>query len=229
MLKKKKSDLETRNRIYYFIYKHPGLHLREIFRKLDLSEGTIRYHITYLTKSNLVTKKIEDRYTRFYPVADNIEDADKTIIHSFRKEATRNIIFYLLVCGYGTQQELSKNIKKSPSTVSFHTKKLLKKGIIKEANPKNDALDLNENILNIEEYEPSGREKVYYLDNPNMIYNFLTEYKEKLFDDETKKDILNQIDNYIDYKKSARLEKIQSSVNNYYDLVKEVFSSVINN
>jgi len=96
MQKKGKSDLETRDIIYYFIYKHPGLHLREIFRKLNLSEGTIRYHIKYLTKSKLVTKKIEDRYTRFYPVADNIEDVDKTIIHFFRKEATRNIILLLL-------------------------------------------------------------------------------------------------------------------------------------
>jgi len=227
MQNKEISNLETKDEIYFFISQNPGLHLRELFRKLNLSEGTIRYHIKHLLKDGLITKKIEDRYTRYYPSSDNIKDEYKTIIHFLRKEVTRNIIFYLLICGYGTQHELSENINKSPSTISFHIKKLLKNKIIKQVHSKNDVIDINKNLTDIEEYVLEIRQKIYCLDDPNLIYNFLTNYKEKLFNTPVKTEILKQMDSYIEYKKTLRLKKIHLSVNNYYNLVKEVFSSVI--
>ena len=52
--------------IYNFIIKYPGVHLREIFRNLDISEGTIRYHIEILLKQGLIVKSDSDGYMRYY-------------------------------------------------------------------------------------------------------------------------------------------------------------------
>lgn len=42
--------LETRRKIYNLILNYPGLHEREIARKLNLSLSTLDYHLHYLEK-----------------------------------------------------------------------------------------------------------------------------------------------------------------------------------
>jgi len=49
---KEKHSLENRKIIYDFIYKNPGIHLNELFIKLNINYGTIRYHLKYLEKKS---------------------------------------------------------------------------------------------------------------------------------------------------------------------------------
>ena len=62
----KKEDtlaLEARREIYNLILANPGLHEREIGRKLEMSLSTLDYHLHYLEKREIVTSKKDGRYT----------------------------------------------------------------------------------------------------------------------------------------------------------------------
>ena len=58
--------LEARQNIYILILKNPGLHQREISRRLDIPFSTTQYHLRFLKKRNLIIEKSENRYSRFY-------------------------------------------------------------------------------------------------------------------------------------------------------------------
>ena len=47
-------ELKTRHLIYQIISKYPGMHLRGIIKKSKLSEGTVRYHLQYLKRKDLI-------------------------------------------------------------------------------------------------------------------------------------------------------------------------------
>jgi predicted transcriptional regulator len=213
---------KTREKIYYFIADHPGVHLREIFRKLDCSEGTVRYHLKYLLKNKLIIKMAVERYTRYYTTTF-IEDEERLFIHFFRRTVTRNIILYLLVCGFGTQYELSKNLEKKPSTINFHIKRLLKKDIIEKAPLKDGLIQFRFKNPQILEYYPKASEKVYKLKDSEKIYKFLIKYRDKLFDDKTKEAIFELLKMFVYNKKTSKMRKIESTFDDSYDLIKEIF------
>jgi predicted transcriptional regulator len=49
------SILENGSRILAYINDHPGCYLRQIKKDLELSMGTMQYHLNYLIKSNRIT------------------------------------------------------------------------------------------------------------------------------------------------------------------------------
>ena len=50
-------NLQTRRDIYNCILKYPGIHLRQIFREIKCSQGSVRYNVKYLKKCKLVLEK----------------------------------------------------------------------------------------------------------------------------------------------------------------------------
>ena len=91
-------NLKTRRRIYNYILKYPGLHLRELCRKLNMPKTTLDYHLSYLEKKGLIISKPEKYYTRYY-VKEQVSTGDKELIKLFRQEIPRIIILLLLVTG----------------------------------------------------------------------------------------------------------------------------------
>ena len=61
MRSKEKHSLENRKIIYNFIYKNSGLHLNKLFRKLNMNNGTIRYHLKYLEEKNMINNEKYER------------------------------------------------------------------------------------------------------------------------------------------------------------------------
>ena len=57
-------ELETRRKIYDFIQKFPGLHVREISRRLEIPFSTLQYHLRFLEKRELVKAKDDGKYIR---------------------------------------------------------------------------------------------------------------------------------------------------------------------
>ena len=82
-------DLERRKRIFNYILKYPGLHLQDLIRRLNLSNGTVRYHLKYLEKRGLITTRANDGYVRIY-VSNNIGEKQKIMIHLLRQDTPRN-------------------------------------------------------------------------------------------------------------------------------------------
>jgi DNA-binding transcriptional ArsR family regulator len=132
-MKKNNNDLlalGVKRKIYDLILKNPGLHLREISRKLRIPKTSLRHHLRYLEKNKLIITNFENRYKRHY-ILDENGQKEKEILSLFRQEVPRNILVYLLFCTWGSKIELSRALEKYPSTIEFHLKKLKKAGIIR--------------------------------------------------------------------------------------------------
>ena len=96
ILKENILKLEIRRKIYNFILKYPGLHLREI----KMPKTTLRHHLNFLEKYGLIITKADHRYTRYY-VIQKVGKQDKEILNLLRQETPRRIFMLLLTPGPG--------------------------------------------------------------------------------------------------------------------------------
>ena len=65
-MKKNILQLERRRQFYNKIKKHPGLHLMELKKRINIPRSTLKYHINFLEKYDLIIVKKDRRYTRFF-------------------------------------------------------------------------------------------------------------------------------------------------------------------
>ena len=156
--------------IYDYISKYPGLHNREISRKLSIPRTTLQYHLNFLMKKGLVNEKEDGNYSRYFP-SKEILDIEKELFSIFRKRIYRSILYILSYHRVVTQKDIVKylkedfKIKKHPTTVSFHLDKLLE--------------------LEIIECVPNGREKLYMgnYKAADLVVDFLLKQKLSFFGD----------------------------------------------
>ena len=174
MKKEEILKLEIRRQIYQFILKNPGLHLREISRKLKIPKSTLTFHLNNLEKYGLITSIYEDNTSRFF-VKYRFGNLEKKLIHMLRKETPRNIILYIGWVTCASQAELSKELEKSNKTIEKHLKKLLELGVIEPASIENGVMSTVKN-LKIIGRKLVGREVIYRLaltSNPDISFGDL--------------------------------------------------------
>jgi predicted transcriptional regulator len=169
MIKEDTLALETRRTIYAIILKNPGLHEREIARKLKMSLSTLDYHLHYLEKREIVESKKDGRYTRYF-ASRKMGVQDKRILSLLRQKTPRNIVLFLLLHPRAMHKEICEELKKSPSTISFHIKKLIEAGVI-------EAISI-------------GRGTIYEIINIDRTIDILITYKSTFLD--------NAVDEFID-------------------------------
>ena len=153
--------LETRRKIYNLIDGFPGLHKREIARKLGMSLSTIDYHLHYMEKKQLVVSRMDGKYKRYF-VSKEMGKGDKKIFSMLRQEMPRKIVMFILLNPRAIHKEICKHIKKAPSTVSFHMKKLIEAGVVEEIS--------------------LGKEKAYVVRNEDRVAKLLMMYKSTFLD-----------------------------------------------
>ena len=117
--------------VFDIIKKTPGVSYNEIGRKTGLSNGVVSHYLIKLMDSGEVEKNGTSRGKYFLK---NIPKMDRTIITLLRNK-TNNEIFKFLMENFNekkvvTQNEISKKIKKSASTISVSLKTLQKNNII---------------------------------------------------------------------------------------------------
>ena len=170
--------LKTRKLIYNYILKYPGLHLRGLSRKLKIPKTTIRYHLNFLKKRDLIREENVDNRVRYYAI-NSIGAKDKQLFSLIRKEIPRKIILILCVCMKQSQKDIIYFDKRFPgrmnsinfvmgkhrTTISFHLHKLEEMGII--------------------ESWQEGNQTMYKLKDIELIIDFLIKYEGKLFDSAT--------------------------------------------
>lgn len=119
----------TRKMVYDYIQAHPGAHLREIARSLNLAIGDVQYHLYALEKNGYVVSKRRGLYKHFY--TNNIfNESQKNIIEALSHETSRRILFLLLHKHSISQGEIAKFVKVSASTVTWHMKRLINTGLV---------------------------------------------------------------------------------------------------
>ena len=175
-------NLEKRRLLYNLILNNPGLHLREIFRNFDLSEGAIKYHLKYLKARRLIIEKNEDGYKRFY-VRNKVCEKYKKMWNIFRKDTPKEIVLYLLVYMASSRIKLSRVLDKNPKVIEYHIKNLLKNNILEVAKVKNGLVYLNNDNPKYKEYKSAPNEVVYILRDQQMIEDFILTYEKSFLKD----------------------------------------------
>lgn len=214
-------DLTIRRKIYNFILKYPGLHLREISRKMDISYSTLKYHLNFLEKRELINKKSERRYNKYY-VSCKIGRNEKKILGILQESTPRHIIFFLLVGITSHQNEISKYLEKHPTTIEFHLKKLLDLDIVETVNP-DDGLIIRGFEPGIIVCESKSNKKIYILKDPWKIYNLLVTYEGSLIDDVTSDFILDFVEEMLFDGIPATIDRRKDAIDRVLDMFFEVF------
>ena len=159
--KKKILELDARKKVYDVVNKFAGCHFREIERKSGMSTGSVNYHLGYLTKYGLIKEEKEGNNIRYFPKEFNSEN--KKLLVLLRQKSIRRILIYIITNKNCNHEQIVKFVKLSPSTVSWHLKKLE-----------------DENIIT---FTKKGRKTHYdLLINKEEIINLLITYKESFFD-----------------------------------------------
>ena len=124
-------ELESRRKIFEEIDSVPGIHFREISRRLKIPTGVIEYHLRYLETHELIVFRREGRYKRYY-VIGKLGSRDKELLALLRQQMPRRILMHLLLHPKTSHKKLRKEFNISASTLSFHLSKLLNKNIIEQ-------------------------------------------------------------------------------------------------
>jgi predicted transcriptional regulator len=162
-------ELETRKKIYDFIFQNPGLHMRELSRDLEIPKTTLSYHLNFFIKNQMVSEKKDNGYKRYF-ISKTKGTADKKLFSLLREPIPRNIILLLVLYPPISKKEIINLLKeylkinKHPTTIDFHIKKLVKMNIV------------NCVIIN--------NEKKYEISNKEDYYEFLLA-NEKFFNKKT--------------------------------------------
>ncbi|MGC9084424.1 MAG: winged helix-turn-helix transcriptional regulator [Anaerolineae bacterium] len=115
--------------ILEFIVAHPGAHLREIKRELNLAMGTVQYHLYRLEREGRIVSRRSGLRKRFYP-STLFGDDQRAILDVLSQETERDILLYVLENPNSTQKAVTEYLGISPGTVNWHVKRLCAAGLM---------------------------------------------------------------------------------------------------
>jgi DNA-binding transcriptional ArsR family regulator len=208
-------ELEKRRRIYNFILKNPGLHLREISRRTKIPKSTLRYHLIYLKKRDLIIEKLPDRYRRYYGI-NKLSPHKKNILVLLRNKTIRHIVLILSMQIITSKIQISKILSKHPNTIKAYLKKLEYIGVIEPAEVKDGEVFSPFTKMKVIESSPVGREIFYRIKEPEVLWEILSTYQRSFLDDVT-----NEIINDIRRIRKGKILKKGKTVNWWIDFTIE--------
>jgi predicted transcriptional regulator len=131
-------ELETRRTIYNLVLSQPGLHLREIQRRLGMHVNLVEYHLHHLIGSELVVSLHQGGYNRFFATqspgdsgqVDRLTSHEKRVIGLMRQPMPLKIMVYLIAAGMAQHKAICDHLGCAPSTLTYHMKKLVKNEVV---------------------------------------------------------------------------------------------------
>jgi predicted transcriptional regulator len=120
--------LDTRAILLKSIEQNPGIRYRELLRTTGLVNGVLSYHLSALEKSDVIKVDRQPRTTRYYPVT--VSDKEYSILKFVRQKPVRQIMLFLIERDICTFSEIVDHVRKAPSTVSLHLRRLREGGLI---------------------------------------------------------------------------------------------------
>ncbi len=154
-------ELESRRKIFQYISKNPGTHLRRMESETDFALGQLEYHLDYLVREELISFS-DDGFRKHYFVSAEISHSDKPILSLLRQKVPRRIIVLVLLNPGISFQELTDELGISKSTLSFHMKKLTGQNIVTR--------------------EKDGRQSIFRIEEENRIAKLILAYRESFVD-----------------------------------------------
>lgn len=119
---------DHRRTIYNFVKENPGLHMRELQRRLKIPLSTLEYHLDYLEKKEILTLEDDRRYCRYF--VNRLATEDKKLLSVLRQKRLLQIILLTLSEEQICFKELSQKILIADSTLCHYLGILTEKGIL---------------------------------------------------------------------------------------------------
>lgn len=129
--------LETRRRVFEYVQKFPGLHLREIARGTEMDPNHAKYHLRYLEKHGLLSSRREEGYWRFFAkeegsigLREALAPHEKTVLALLRQPVPLHAILLLLEQEDASAEQLRAKVGVAHSTLLYHMQKLERAGVV---------------------------------------------------------------------------------------------------
>lgn len=156
-------ELETRRRIYHEVRRTPGVHFRDLQRRLEMAVGTLEYNLRELEKEDLVVTRDEGYHKAYFVGADTgMDRRDRDYMLHLRQEFPRRVAMEVAHDPGVQFKTLRERIGIYPSRLSYHLKRLEKAGIIRS--------------------KATGREKHYVCEEPQRVRRLIIQYQESFAD-----------------------------------------------
>lgn len=123
------SLLTSRDRILALLAEEPGLHLREVPRRLGLSLRAVRYNLDRLADEHVVTSHRSGRFERWFP-AKTFSVEDRALISALRVRSERVILGFLLMQKAAELAEIRKATSLSSATLARDLDRLIADRIV---------------------------------------------------------------------------------------------------
>lgn len=124
-------DEGNAKRVIQFIQDHPGCHLRRIRNELEISMGTVQYHLARLEKAGRIASNRHGLFRYYFPIGV-FQDNEKNLLEILSQETARDILIFIIEQKNPTQTDIVDRIGVSAASVSWHVGRLTKLGLISE-------------------------------------------------------------------------------------------------
>jgi predicted transcriptional regulator len=115
--------LNTRRKVYTAVKLNAGSHYKDIEQICKMSKGSASYHLNYLLRQGLISQESDGNKIRFFP--RNFKKANERLLSLLRQQSIRKILLYILSNQNCSHSDIVDFVKLSPSTVSWHLRKLI--------------------------------------------------------------------------------------------------------
>lgn len=161
-------ELDSRRSLFSLVRERPGLHLRELERRLEMRVALLEHHLRVLIRAGMVEEVKEGGYTRFFPIDSGSRRPDgiqRRRIGLLRHNLRLRVVLNLLATDVARHSDIAAALRVAPSKLSYHLRKLEDGGL----------------VIRVEQ----GTEKGFALADRDEVLRLLIEYglAADLFDD----------------------------------------------
>lgn len=130
-------DLESRRRVFELLTEYPGLHLRELERRLGMDVRGLQHHLEFLERRGAVTSLREGGYLRYYPrrwdetrFREQFGPLEKRLLALLRQRRPLQIVLLLLERGEISGPELREAMGLGGPALTYHMRKLTRSRLV---------------------------------------------------------------------------------------------------
>ncbi len=116
-------------RLFTFIQRYPGVHLREIRRRLQIPIGTLDYHLHRLGRQGLISIRYQGGYKCCFPAVSDatqtpIPETHQTLLALLRHPIPRALLLHLYLEGPSAPSALLTAVDTTGPNLSYFLKRL---------------------------------------------------------------------------------------------------------
>lgn len=149
---------QARDQVLAFVRDYPGVHAREVERRLHLSSKLAQYHLAALEQDGLLEQVVEKGYLRYLPRATRPRwrAPDIAFLCLMRRPVAFRITLLLLARGEATPSGLARDLRLAKPSTTYHLHQLEEAGLL--------------------EVEQRGRERWVALADPDRVRGLLADF-----------------------------------------------------